>query len=89
MDQNDQSTMSEFDKLTFGEQHDILAICMGQEGIPWTHVLENMYPEFKSKQYLSDLIKSYQQGHGDKFPSPYKSPPTANKCKSNKITPTN
>ena len=89
MDQNNQSAMSELDKLIFGEQRDILAICIGQEKIKWTTVLALILPEFKNKQYLSYLIERYQQGHGDTIPSPYKGPPTAPKRKSNNITPTN
>eukprot|EP00751_Fragilariopsis_kerguelensis_P015087 CAMPEP_0170762624 /NCGR_PEP_ID=MMETSP0733-20121128/2875_1 /TAXON_ID=186038 /ORGANISM="Fragilariopsis kerguelensis, Strain L26-C5" /LENGTH=140 /DNA_ID=CAMNT_0011102829 /DNA_START=406 /DNA_END=828 /DNA_ORIENTATION=+ len=56
--------------------------------MPWTTVLAHIFPEFKNKQYLSYLNRSYQQGTGDKITLPYKNPATSNKRKSNEITPT-
>mmetsp|Transcript_48270 Transcript_48270/g.54721 ORF Transcript_48270/g.54721 Transcript_48270/m.54721 type:complete len:167 (-) Transcript_48270:263-763(-) len=61
-------------------------MCMGQEKMPWTTVLAHIFPEFKNKQYLSYLNRSYQQGTGDKITLPYKNPATSNKRKSNEVT---
>ena len=48
--ENKQLVMYDFASLSFQQQQDILAMCMGQEKIPWTTVLAKLFSELLNKQ---------------------------------------
>ena len=87
MDTNYPLVESEFDKLTFKDQKQVIADCMGQHKIPWTDVLKHMYPQFEDKIWLSYLIEQYKLGNGDMVRSPYTDTPAAGKRTFTKISP--
>ena len=89
MDSNYPSVESEFDTLSFTDQKQVIAECMGQHEIPWRVVLKNQYPQFTDKRRLDFLIDQYKRGNGDLVRSPYTDAPEAGKRTYANISPNN
>ena len=73
------SEMNDFTNLLADQQYQVVALAMGNKKILLKIALAALYPEFKDKAFLSDLIQSYKQGSD-------KQPATSHKCKVNAVS---
>ena len=51
------SEVNNFNKLSDDEQYQVIAAAMRHEKIKWNIVLAELYPQFKDKEFLSNLIQ--------------------------------
>ena len=56
--------MNNFNDLSDDQQHQVIAQAMRNENIQWNIVLAELYPQFKDKEFLSNLIHQYKHGLG-------------------------
>ena len=58
------SEVNIFNKLLDNQQYQVIAAAMRHKNIQWNIVLAELYPQFKDKAFLSNLIKQYKHGSG-------------------------
>ena len=54
--------MNDFNNLLANQQHQVVALAIGNENIPWRIALVALYPQFKDTAFLSDLVQQYKHG---------------------------
>ena len=73
------SKVNNFTKLSDNKQYKVIEAAMRHEKIKWNDLLAAIYPQFKDKEFLSNLIQQYKEGL-------VKQSSTSSKCKNNEVS---
>jgi len=52
-------------QMPIEDQHSILELCMRQDEIPWKTLLAKLFPEFKTDDFVTYMIKKYKESLDD------------------------